>query len=172
MPVRSRHVLWSPITVALLSACAAHAGISGNASTSPASPTTTAPAPIATPLTTQGARTVEWINLQVGDCLSDPPPSDPSVVTVTVVDCATPHHAEVYLRAPVGVNAAIAGVATQKCDAAFSAYTGRPAGDSAFAVTYLIDSSQDRTSSDPAASTVICLLQAANGQALTESARR
>jgi hypothetical protein len=39
-------------------------------------------------------------------------------------------------------------------------------------VTYLIDSGQDRTSNNPLPSTVICLLQSASGQPLTESARR
>jgi hypothetical protein len=39
-------------------------------------------------------------------------------------------------------------------------------------VTYLIDSNQDRTSSDPAPSTIMCLLHAANGQPVTGSARR
>jgi hypothetical protein len=38
-------------------------------------------------------------------------------------------------------------------------------------VSYLIDSNQDRTSNDPLPSTVICLLQAANGGPLTGSAR-
>jgi len=53
----------------------------------------------------------------VGDCLADPPPSDPSVVTVSVVDCAIPHSAEVYLRSDVEVNAAIADVADRECGA-------------------------------------------------------
>ena len=114
----------------------------------------------------------KWIDLQVGDCLADPPPSDPSVVTVSVLDCAIPHAAEVYLRADVEVNAAIADVADRECDAGFIRYTGRSAGGGPFVVTYLIDSNQDRTSANPLPSTVICLLQAANGGPLTGSARR
>ena len=39
-------------------------------------------------------------------------------------------------------------------------------------MTYLIDSNQDRTSNNPLPSTVICLLQSANGHPLTGSARR
>jgi hypothetical protein len=112
-----------------------------------------------------------WIDLQVGDCLADPPPSDPSVVTVSVVDCAIPHAAEVYRRADVEVNAAIADVADQQCAAGLTAYTGQSdAGP--LSMTYLIDSNQDRTSANPLPSTVICLLQAANGGPLTGSARR
>ena len=41
-----------------------------------------------------------------------------------------------------------------------------------YAVTYLIDSNQDRTSNNPLPSTVICLLQSANVHPLTGSARR
>ena len=114
----------------------------------------------------------KWIELQVGDCLADPPPSDPSVVTVSVVDCAIPHSAEVYLRADVEVNAAIADVADRECGAGFTQYTGQSVGGSPFVVTYLIDSNQDRTSANPLPSTVICLLQASNGGPLTGSARR
>jgi hypothetical protein len=112
------------------------------------------------------------VDLQVGDCLADPPPSDPSVVTVAAVDCATPHEAEVYLRAPLAVNAAVDAVANHDCAAGFFQYTGRSLEGSTFAMTYLIDSSQDRTSANPAPSTVICLLQGADGRALMQSARR
>jgi hypothetical protein len=112
----------------------------------------------------------KWIELQVGDCLADPPPADPSVVTVSVVDCAIPHSAEVYLRVDVEVNAAIADVADQRCRAGLAQYIGLPAGGP-FAMTYLIDSKQDRTSDNPLPSTVICLLQASNGGPLTGSAR-
>jgi hypothetical protein len=94
------------------------------------------------------------------------------VVTVTIVDCATAHGAEVYLRAAMEVNTAVADVANRKCDAGITQYTGRSRDGSPFAVTYLIDSNQDRTASNPTPSTVICLLQAANGQPLTGSARR
>jgi hypothetical protein len=163
--------------VALLPACGAHGLDSAKTSTS-GSPASTA----ATALTTttgiaaspssQSARTEKWIDLQVGECLANLPPADPAVVTVTTVDCATAHEAEVYLRAPVEVNAAISDVANRECALGFSRYTGGSIDGSPFAITYLIDSNQDRTSSNPAPSTVICLLQAANGQPLTQSARR
>ena len=110
--------------------------------------------------------------MQVGDCLAELPSNDPSVVTVTVVDCATMHAAEVYLRGPLAVNAAVADVANQECASGFSQYTGQSVDGSSFAVTYLIDSNQDRTADNPTPSTVICLLHAANGQPLTRSARR
>ncbi|MBV8927526.1 MAG: hypothetical protein JO152_00195 [Mycobacteriaceae bacterium] len=137
--------------------------------TSPTAVTTTTP--VAAPNPPQGPRSEKWIDLAVGDCLADPPPSDPSVVTVTVVDCTSVHQAEVYDRAPLAINAATADVANRDCDLAFSQYTGRLIEGSPYVITYLIDSNQDRTSANPEPSTVICLLQPANGQPLTESAR-
>jgi hypothetical protein len=121
---------------------------------------------------TRNPRSEKWIDLQVGDCLAELPSDDPSVVTVTVVDCATTHAAEVYLRGPLAVNAAVADVANQQCASGFSQYTGQSVNSSSFAVTYLIDSNQDRTADNPTPSTVICLLHAANGQPLIRSARR
>jgi hypothetical protein len=103
--------------------------------------------------------------------LADPPPTDPSVVFVTIIDCAGAHAAEVYLRAAVEVNAAVADIADRQCALALPQYTGRPTNGSPFVMTYLIDSNQDRTSNNPVPSTVICLLQAANGAPLTGSAR-
>ena len=146
-------MLWgltaSLTALALLPACGADAGTLGDTSTGRASTTTAAIAvttttAIAAPLTTQGPRTEKWIDLEVGDCLAGPPPTDPSVVTVTIVDCATAHAAEVYLRAAVEVNAAIADVADRECVAGLSQYTGRVLAGSPFVVTYLIDSNQDR----------------------------
>jgi hypothetical protein len=116
----------------------------------------------------QEPRTEKWVDLQVGDCVADVPAVDLGVVTVDLVDCATPHRAEVYLLAPIAVNAAITDVANHVCTAGVTAYTGQPA--SAFAVTYLIDSTQDRTSDNPLPSTVICLIQGVDGRPLTGSA--
>ena len=118
--------------------------------------------------TAEGPQIKKWIDLQAGDCLADPPPVDPGVVMVSVVDCAIPHAAEVYLRTDVEVNAAVADVADRDCSAGLTQYTG----GGPFAMTYLIDSNQDRTSANPLPSTVICLLQASNGGPLTGSARR
>ncbi|EFG78047.1 hypothetical protein HMPREF0591_2046 [Mycobacterium parascrofulaceum ATCC BAA-614] len=120
----------------------------------------------------QGTHTEKWIDLKPGECVADLPPPDLSRVTVTVVDCATAHLAEVYLRAPMAVDKAVAIVANRDCTDGFAPYTGRPVAGSPFSITYLIDSNQDRTGADPTPSTVICLLQAANGQPLTGSARR
>jgi hypothetical protein len=172
-----RHTVGFLAALILLAACDAH---TGNPDATPASPASTASAPatvttttsVAAPSTAQGPRTEKWIDLQVGDCLADPPPNDPSVVTVSVVDCAIAHAAEVYLRANVEVNAAIADVADRECGAGFTRYTGQSVGGSPFEVTYLIDSNQDRTSANPLPSTVICVLAASNGGPLTGSARR
>ena len=145
---------------------------SGHASTTPAPTSVTTTTAVAAPPTTRNPRSEKWIDLQVGDCLAELPPSDPSVVTVTVVDCATAHAAEVYLRRPLAVDAAVTDVANRECASGFPGYTGQSVDGSSFAVTYLIDSDQDRTSDNPAPSTVICLLHAVNGRPLTESARR
>jgi hypothetical protein len=171
-----RHAAGCLAALALLTACDAGAGNSDATPTSRASTTSGSAAVITTttvaaPPAAQGPRTQKWIELQVGDCLADPPPSDPSEVTVSVVDCAIAHAAEVYLRADVEVNAAIADVADRECDAGFTRYTGQSVGGSPFVVTYLIDSNQDRTSANPLPSTVICLLQASNGGPLTGSVR-
>ena len=163
--------------IALLPACEANGVTSSKTSTTETSTTTaatavTAPTAITASPATRGPQTKNWIALEVGDCLADPPPTDPSVVTVTIVDCSTAHEAEVYLRAPVEVNAAIAAVADRECATGIAQYTGRSVDGSPYVVTYVIDSNQDRTASNPTPSTVICLLQAANGRPLTESARR
>ncbi|MBJ7338172.1 MAG: hypothetical protein JHC64_10770 [Mycolicibacterium sp.] len=134
-------------------------------------PAVTSPT-VTTPVPTPTTRTVNWFDLDVGDCLADPPPVDPTVISVAVVDCATPHRAEVYLRAPMAVNTAIADVIDRTCGAGFSAYTGRAAGDGSYSSTYLIDSNQNRTSSNPDPSTVICLLEAPDAAPLERSARR
>jgi hypothetical protein len=117
-----------------------------------------------------GSHTEKWIDLQAGQCVTDLPPADGSRVNVTVVDCATAHLAEVYLRAPMAVDAAIATVANRDCAAGLAPYTGQSVDGGRFSITYLIDSNQDRTGADPTPSTVICLLQSANGQPLTGSA--
>jgi hypothetical protein len=170
-----RYLGVSLAALALLTACDG----GGSAATSTGPPTTpSAQAAVATttavaaPSTAEIPRMEKWIELQVGECLADPPPTDPSVVTVSVVDCATAHAAEVYLRADVEVNAAIADVADRECDAGFTRYTGQPVGGGPFVVTYLIDSNQDRTSANPLPSTVICVLTTSNGGPLTGSARR
>jgi len=116
-----------------------------------------------------GSGTEKWIDLQVGQCVADLPPADLSRVTVTVVDCATAHLAEVYLRAPMAVDTAVANVANRDCAAGLVPYTGQSAGGGPYSITYLIDSNQDRTGANPTPSTVICLLQAASGQPLTGS---
>lgn len=159
--------------LAVLPACVAHSSHPAPGSTS-RTPTTTAIAatPAAPAAVTPATRTKKWIDLAVGDCLADLPPTDPSVLTVAIVGCAAPHHAEAYFRAPVPVNAAIAEVANQRCATRFPQYSGQSLGGSPYMITYLIDSTQDRTSANPTPSTVICLLQGSNSQVLTGSARR
>ncbi|BDX33537.1 putative lipoprotein LppN [Mycobacterium antarcticum] len=137
----------------------------------PSTPAATSPM-VTTTAPTPTARTVNWFDLDIGDCLTDPPPVDPTVIIVAVVDCATPHRAEVFQRAPMAVNTAIADVVDRTCAQGFAEYTGRSANDGTYSSTYLIDSNQNRTSSNPEPSTVICLLEAPGGGLLTQSARR
>lgn len=163
---------------AVLSGCAAKkpaepaaSSPSSEASANPQSSASSAAAPApASP--TQPPRTENWTALKAGDCLADAPPSDPAVVMVTIVDCAQPHLAETYLRAPIPVDAALDGTANTQCQTGFTQYTGRAAAGSPYTVSYLIDSDQDRTSNNPLPSTVICLLQGAQGQPLTGSAHK
>lgn len=125
----------------------------------------------ASPTTTKAPSIKKWIDLQIGDCLADVPPSDPAVVEVTVVDCSQPHMAETFVRAPIPVDAALDGTANAQCEAGFDQYTGlASSAGSPYTVGYLIDSDQDRTGNIPLPSTVICLLQGAQGQSLTGSA--
>jgi len=169
------------ITVALISAaCLAGctAKQSQTAASSTTSPTSTTSSPTNAPLAptsaepTKAARVEKWIDLKAGDCLAAPPSDDPAEVTVTVVDCTTPHLAEAYLRADIPVDAAVTTTANQQCAAGFTKYTGLMANSSQYTISYLIDSEQDRTSNNPLPSTVICLLQRAQGQSLTASAHR
>jgi len=155
------------LVVALVSGCAPTAKPPAAAPSTEATTTTTMtePAPPA-------ARTANWYDLGIGDCLVDPPPVDPTVVTVTVVDCSSPHRAEVYLRAPMAVNTAVADVVDRTCGRGLADYTGHTVDDGTYATTSLIDSNQNRTSSNPTPSTVICVLEAPGGGPLTSSARR
>jgi hypothetical protein len=157
---------------ALVAACATH-GSQARTTTAPAAParSTAVRAFQASPL--EGPRTEKWIDLQVGECVTDLPPADLSRVTVTVVDCGTAHLAEVYLRAPMAVDSAIANVANRDCAAGFASYIGQPVDQSStYSMTYLIDSNMDRTGGTPMPSTVICLVQSASGQPLTGSVHR
>lgn len=171
MPVASHRVLYGLIATVLLAGCAtgttdADAVSASGSPSRAAAPTVPAPPPASDPVTKK------WIDLQVGDCVADLPPADLSRVDITMIDCATAHLAEVYRRAPVAVDSAIATVADRECAAGFAPYTGQSVDGSPYKVTWLIDSRQDRTGADPTPSTVICLLQAVNGQRLTGSARR
>ena len=174
MQIRRGPLVASVAAAAVISACASPAeptitsstSTPSTSSSSPSTETTAAPPP-----TPSFARTVNWFDLDVGDCLAEPPPVDPTVISVALVDCASPHRAEVYLRAPMAVNTAVADVIDRTCGQGFVDYTGRSVGDGTYSTTYLIDSNQNRTSSNPDPSTVICLLEAPGREPLTASAR-
>jgi len=173
MTIRPHRLVWQVAAVSLLAACGSNTSATPPSSTSspvPSQTTTAAPLPSPVPIVPvkPNARQAKWVDLQVGDCLNTPPPTDPSVVEVTLVDCSAPHIAEVFLRANVAVNDAIAGVADQQCAAGMAEYTGQT---SRYTSTYLIDSNMDRTGHTPLPSTVICLLQSATGLALNGSAK-
>lgn len=172
MGVHRAGIATALLAAALLTGCSEEKATDG-AGTSSSTAAEAASTSAATPPvpTTQAPRTAKWTALQAGDCLADAPPTDPAVVTVTLVDCSTPHLAETYLRADIPVDAALNDVATSQCDTGFTQYTGGPVATSPYTITYLIDSDQDRTYNNPYPSTVICLLQSAQGQSLTGSAR-
>ncbi|MCW1960000.1 MAG: septum formation family protein [Mycobacterium sp.] len=157
-------------TIALVGCAATKPSDSPAASSPESSPQATASGSVAPP-STQPPRTEKWIELKPGDCLAEPPSADPAVVTVAVVDCSQPHLAETFLRAPIPVDAALEGTANAQCEAGLLQYTGRASAGSPYTISYLIDSDQDRTENNPLPSTVICLLQGAQGQTLTGSAR-
>lgn len=172
MPIRPHRLAWQVAAVSLLAACGSNTSATPSTSTPSPPPTTTSdtPAPAPRPIVpiVPPAHQAKWVDLQVGDCLSTPPPSDPSVVDVTLVACSAPHIAEVFLRANVAVNDAIAGVADQRCAAGLATYTSQAAR---YTSSYLIDSNMDRTGHTPLPSTVICVLQSAAGVSLTGSAK-
>jgi hypothetical protein len=178
MRIRSRALpcLCASMTaLTVVSACGSDGGsgeTAGGASTTTPAPAA-APAPtVAAPPMTLGPEAHRWVDLKVGDCIAEVPAVDLGEVTVALVDCAAPHAAEVYQRAPLRVNAAVTEVANRECVAGLPEYTGVSFDASPYAVTYLIDSNQDRTSDNPLPSTVICLLQSATGGALTASAHQ
>ncbi|SHU69162.1 lipoprotein lppN [Mycobacteroides abscessus subsp. abscessus] len=172
MTVRPRRIVWQVAAASLLAACGSNTSATPSSSTSSAPPSTTTAAQLPSPVPVvpikPNAWQAKWVDLQVGDCLNTPPPTDPSVVDVTLVDCSAPHIAEVFLRANVAVNDAIAGVADQRCAAGLAQYAGQ---SSRYTSTYLIDSNMDRTGHTPLPSTVICLLQSATGLSLNGSAK-
>jgi hypothetical protein len=129
------------------------------------------PQPTAPPAHSAAPKAVNFVDLRLGDCVIDLPPSDLSTVTVNVVDCTAPHLAEVITRHDIEVNTAVNDVANQACTAGLHTYAGGASSDR-LSVTYLIDSNQDRTSDNPLPSTVICLAQSADGSALQGSIRR
>jgi len=173
MGVRCIPTLCGLAAAALLAACGTN-GVHAGTTPPPAVPTRAATTAVTAvpPSPSVGTRTEKWIDLKVGECVTDLPPADLSRVTVTVVDCGTAHLAEVYLRAPMAVDSAIANVANHDCAAGFASYTGQSVDGSPYSVTYLIDSNMDRTGATAMPSTVICLVQRANGQPLTGSVHR
>jgi hypothetical protein len=161
--------------LAVVSACGSNAGsgeTAGRASTTPPAPSVAPAATVAAPPMTLGPATHRWVDLKVGDCIAEVPAVDLGAVTVALVDCAAPHAAEVYQRAPLPVNAAVTEVANRECVAGLPDYIGVSFDASPYSVTYLIDSNQDRTSDNPLPSTVICLLQSSSGEPLVASAHR
>lgn len=159
MRMRRHGGVWLLLTsVALLGGCGASDSGRGAGSVA-ASASVSASVSSSAETTSQ---TKPWVDLQVGECVAEVPAVAVGAVTANVVDCATAHQAEVFLLAPVAVNAAIADVAGQACAAGLERYTGGER-QRELSVTYLIDSRQDRTGAIALPSTVICLLQATAG---------
>ena len=83
--------------------------------------------------------------------MTEIPAIDTGAVTTTVVDCATPHQAEVYLLAPLAVNTAIDQVANEKCAKGFVDYTGTAVQRRSFRgdVSDRLEPGSDREQSHP-----------------------
>ncbi|MDT5093543.1 MAG: hypothetical protein QOH60_2906 [Mycobacterium sp.] len=161
----------SLISVGLAAGCTPQPADPATTPTSAAPTSTAASAPPPAP-TAPAPRSVKWVDLAVGDCMTDVPQVDVGELMTTVVDCATAHKAEVFARAPMWVDSTVPDVANRTCVAEFPKYTGRPLDGSPYAVSYLVDSGQDRTGNVPdAPGTAICLLADANAGSLTKSAR-
>lgn len=161
------HVRWLLLAL-LLSGCAGTSP-SPEPTASDTAPSGTAQTTTAPAVTTSPTRSVRWVDLRAGECLADPPPEDPSVVYVAVVDCAAPHSAQVFHRGGLKVNTALADIARTECEAGLATFTGQgPTGR--YSVTFLIDSKQDRTDNNPVPSDVICVLADPAGAKLTGSA--
>ncbi len=172
------NLLFGRVGVALNVAVLVASAVLAGCGKAPAAKTPAVPSPAATSTPsatvvppTPISRTTKWVDLQPGDCLAQTPPTDPAVVMVTVVDCAGPHRAETFLRVRIPVDAALGDNAGRQCSAGLTQYSGSAAA-AAYSITYLIDSDQDRTSNNPYPSTVICLLQGAQGQPLIGSAKQ
>jgi hypothetical protein len=138
MRIRGRRVVSCACVIASLSACgpvATDTSIGRTTATS-TSAVSTSPAPtIAAPPMTLGPETHKWVDLKVGDGIAEVPAVDLGAVTVALVDCAAPHAAEVYLRAPLPVNAAVTEVANRECVAGLPDYTGVSFDASPYSVT-------------------------------------
>jgi len=70
----------------------------------------------------------------------------------------------------IPVDTALTGNASAQCESGLGQYTAGASAAGQYSITYLIDSDQDRTSNNPLPSTLICLLQGAQGQPLSRSA--
>ncbi len=182
-PVHRRLALAAALTaLAAAPACGAKTSTPAQSSTGSASASTpAASAPAAASTTAPGSATppadsapgvARWVDLKPGQCLAAPPPTDPAEVNVTTVECAKPHAAEVYLRVNIPVDAAVTGTANAQCETGLTQYAGVSSVGGHYSIGYLIDSDQDRTANNPYPSTLICLLQGAQGQPLTGSAHR
>jgi hypothetical protein len=156
----------------MVTACGGTADGPGPAATNPAATATVTPAPAPISSTPAAPRSAKWVDLAVGDCLVDIPQVELGELMATLVNCSMPHRAEVFARAPMWVDSTVPDVANKACVGEFPKYTGRPVAGSPYAVSYLVDSDQDRTGNDPGApGTAICLLADASGAPLTKSAR-
>jgi hypothetical protein len=116
--------------------------------------------------------------LKVGNCFNRTPAVDANgdnVVGNTLIDCAQPHDAEVYLvfdvaPGPSGYpgDEAIGTLQQTRCDAAFVGYVGKDPGLSRYTIDYVRPDSGTWSSGDR---TIACLIEDASGGQLTGSAK-
>jgi Septum formation len=118
------------------------------------------------------------VALKVGDCFDQTPSVDANgngIVVDSIVDCAQPHDAEVYLvfDYPGSPDAypgdeAIGSLQQTRCQAAFEAYVGKDPDLSSYTINYRRPDVDSWSSGDRS---IACLIEDASGGQLTGSAR-
>jgi hypothetical protein len=117
-------------------------------------------------------------DLSVGDCFTRTPTTDSNGDNVnanTIVECAQPHDAEVFLvfDVPAGPNGypgdeAIGALQQTRCEAAFAGYVGKEYGLSSYTINYVRPDIDTWGSGDHK---IACLIEDASAGKLTGSAK-
>jgi hypothetical protein len=119
-----------------------------------------------------GGASVEELQLTVGECVNEPSVAEEGeqeIGALPVVDCAEPHHAEVFHTIELTDESYPADVLTQAeeaCYGAFEGYVGIAYEESAYYFTATYPTSQSWDAGDRQ---IACLLVGETGEELTGS---